>query len=301
MTGLLKSAKILMTLMILLGASGFAAGQVPLGTRHYLYLSDQRIITLELVNEQKAILNYISLGDAFEIIQAPGLLIFDSEGHPFHGHLIEVEEAADPNDRFKVTELAQPRSYAGFNIWGNYRLPAPAQEAYFQVGSRIVKLEPLIEEDFEWLAAKIGKLDLSMEDGKEMVLQAGFLQGHGKLYTSGAPEVEEIEGHFPDLELLQPVLLSSPQPALPSSFSDLPDPVLIVLSARVSRSGGLSELQVVRGVAPRLDELALQTVRNSWTFLPAISEGSIADARLTFNVVFRRGPPVRPAGYPARF
>ena len=174
MTGLLNSAKILMTLITLLGASGFAAGQVPLGTRHYFYLSDQRIITLELVNEQKAILNYISLGDAFEIIQAPGLLIFDSEGHPFHGHLIEVEEAADPNARFKVTELAPPRSYAGYNIWGNFRLQAPAQEAYFRVGSRIVKLEPLLEEDFEWLAAKIGNLDLSMEDGKEMVLQAGL-------------------------------------------------------------------------------------------------------------------------------
>jgi len=53
-----------------------------------------------------------------------------------------------------VTELAPPRSYAGYNIWGNYRLQAPAQEAYFRVGSRIVKLEPLLEEDFEWLAAK---------------------------------------------------------------------------------------------------------------------------------------------------
>ena len=291
MTGSLGSAKISMTLMILIGASGFAVGQVPSGTRHYFYLSDQRIITLELVNEQKAILNYISLGDAFEIIQAPGLLIFDSEGHPFHGHLIEVEEAADPNDRFKVTELAQPRSYAGYNIWGDFRLQRPAQEAYFQVGSCIVKLEPLLEEDFEWLAGKIGDLDLSMEDGKQMVLQAGFLQGHGTLYTSGAGEMEEVEGHFPDLELLQPVLISGPRPLLPSSFSDLPDPVLIVLSARVSRSGGLTELLVARGVEPRLDDLALQTVQNSWTFLPAISKGEVAAARLTFNVVFRRGEP----------
>ena len=85
------STKIFLTVMIYLAASCFAAGQAASGTRHFFFLSDQRIITVELINEQKSILNYINLGDSFEIIQAPELLILDAEGRPYHGHVIEVE------------------------------------------------------------------------------------------------------------------------------------------------------------------------------------------------------------------
>ena len=41
-----------------------------------------------------------------------------------------------------------------------------------------------------------------MEDGKQMVLTAGFHQGYGTIHGSGAEEVEQIEGHFPDLEIV---------------------------------------------------------------------------------------------------
>ncbi len=86
----LDSTKIFLTVMIYLAASCFAAGQAASGTHHYFFLSDQRIITVELINEQKSILNYINLGDSFEIIQAPKLLILDAEGRPYNGHVIEV-------------------------------------------------------------------------------------------------------------------------------------------------------------------------------------------------------------------
>ena len=113
----LNSTKILPTAMIYLAASGFAAGQSASGTRHYFFISDQRVITVELISEHKSILNYINLGDSFEIIQAPQLLILDAESRPYHGHLIEVEDATHPNERYKVTELVQPDGYVGYNIW----------------------------------------------------------------------------------------------------------------------------------------------------------------------------------------
>ena len=93
---------------------------------------------------------------------------------------------------------------------------------------------------------------------------------------------------------MPPVFLKGAQPALPSSFVHLPDPVVVELSGRVSRSGALSDIEVVHGIAPRLDQLARETALNTWTFLPAISKGKIADTQLTFNVVFRRGAPERP-------
>ncbi len=290
----LDATKISLTVIIYLAASWFAAGQAASGTRHYFFLSDQRIITVELINEQKTILNYINLGDSFEIIQAPGLLILDAEGRPYHGHVIEVEDATHPSDRFKVTELIQPDRYVGYNIWGNYRFQSPPEKVFLKVGSRIVELEPVSKSDFDLLAFKIGDLDLAMENGKQMVLTAGFRQGYGTIYGSGAAEVQQIENHFPDLELLAPVLLEGAQPALPSSFAHLADPVVVELSARVSRSGGLSNIEVVHGIAPRLDQLAQETAQNTWTFLPAISKGKIADIQMTIDVVFRRGAPERP-------
>ncbi len=290
----LDVTKISLTVLIYLAASWFAAGQAASGTRHYFFLSDQRIITVELINEQESILNYINLGDSFEIIQAPGLLILDAEGRPYHGHVFEVEDATHPSERFKVTELVQPDRYVGHNIWGNYRYQAPPEEVFLKVGSRIVELEPVSESDFNLLASRIGNLDLAMENGKQMVLMAGFHQGYGTIHGSGAVEVEPIEPHFPDLEIVPPVHLRGAQPALPSSFAHLPDPVVVELSARVSRSGALTAIEVVNGIAPRLDQLARETAQNTWTFLPAISKGKVADIQLTFNVVFRRGAPERP-------
>ncbi len=290
----LDATKISLTVIIYLAASWFAAGQAASGTRHYFFLSDQRIITVELINEQTTILNYINLGDSFEIIQAPGLLILDAEGRPYHGHVIEVEDATDPSDRFKVTELVQPDRYVGFNIWGSYQFQEPPERVFLKVGSRIVELEAVSKTDFNLLASKIGNLDLAMENGKQMVLMAGFRQGYGAIYGSGAVEMEQIESHFPDLEVLPPVFLEGAQPALPSSFAHLSDPVVVELNGRVSRSGALLVIEVVNGIAPRLDQLARETAQNTWTFLPAISKGKVADVQLTFNVVFRRSAPERP-------
>ncbi len=290
----LDSTKIFLTVMIYLAASCFAAGQAASGTRHFFFLSDQRIITVELINEQKSILNYINLGDSFEIIQAPELLILDAEGRPYHGHVIEVEDPSHPGDRFKVMELVQPDRYVGYNIWGNYHFQSPPEKVFLKVGSRIVELEPVSKSDFNLLASTIGNLDLAMENGKQMVLAAGFRQGYGTIHGSGAVEVEQIEMHFPDLEVVAPVFLEGAQPALPSSFAHLPDPVVVELSGRVSRSGALSDIEVVHGIAARLDQLARETAQNTWTFLPAISKGKVADIQLTFNVVFRKGAPERP-------
>ncbi len=294
MTKWLDSTKIFLAVMIYVAVSWFAAGQAASGTRHYFFLSDQRVITVELINEQKSILNYINLGDSFEIIQAPELLILDAEGLPYHGHVIEVENANHPGDRFKVTELVQPDRYVGYNILGNYRFQAPPEKVFLKVGSRIVELEPVSESDFNLLASKIGNLDLAMQNGKQMVLMAGFHQGYGTIYGSGAAEVAQIASHFPDLEIVPPVLIASAQPVLPASFAHLPDPVVVELNGRVSRSGALSDIEVVHSVAPRLDQLARETAQNTWTFLPAISKGEVADIQLTFNVVFRRGAPERP-------
>ena len=272
----------------LLALATSARGQALEGFRHYFFLSDQRIVTVELINPQKAILNYINLGDTYEFLEAPGLLILDSDGGFFNGHVLEIEEAEDPRERYKVSELIQPHVYVGYNILGNYRLGGSAEKVYFKVGSRILELEGVFEREFDFIASRVGALNLAIENGKQMVLQAGFREGHGVIHRIGSDEALPIEAEFPDLELIPPVLLLEPRPLLPSSRSHLPDPVMVQIKGMVMRSGGLSNPRVFQGIDPELDRRALATVENSWSFLPAISKGAVVDTELTLNVAFRR-------------
>lgn len=271
----------------LAGPSSLAAQKIA-GTRHYFYLSDQRIIALELTDTRKAILNYFNIGDTYELIQAPLIAVLDAQGGIHRGHVFEVEKVEDPADPYKVSDLIKPGEYRGYTVLGKYDLPTPAVKAYFKLGGRIVEFEPVSAENFEWVAARISQLDLTRPDKKEMVLRAGFFRGHGTLHLEGAPGGAELRKYFPDTDLLPPPLLASSQPALPPEFAHLPDPVVVKVRAVVSRSGGLRDIEVREGINPKLNQLAVESVRNSWRFLPAISKGETATAELTLNVVFRR-------------
>lgn len=288
MMGAIKWPRNIVAAIILLSLVPSARSQTLEGFRHFFFLSDQRIVTVELINPQKAILNYINLGDTYEFLEAPSLLILDSEGHFYHGHVLEVEDPVDPSQRFKVSELIQPHVYLGYNILGSYRLQGPTEKVYFKVGSRILELEAVFERDFEFIAGRVGKLNLEIESGKQMVLQAGFREGHGIIHRTGTEEFVDIEDEFPDLALTPPVLLAEPRPLLPSSRSHLPDPVVVTLKGMVMRSGGFTDPQVIEGIDPELDQRAVATVKNSWSFLPAISKGNLVNTELTINVVFRR-------------
>lgn len=277
----------LITIM-LMALTASVKGQVLEGFRHYLFLSDQRIVTVELINPQKAILNYINIGDTYEFFEAPNLLVLDSTGDFYHGHAVEVENFTDPNKRFKVSELIEPNTYRGYTILGKYDLKGPVEKVYLKVGSVILELAAVFETEFNLIAVRIGKLDLTIGDGKQMVTEAGFQNGHGTIYRSGAQELKAIDSKFLDVELVPPIVLVKAQPSLPAHWAHLSDPVVVQLEGIIRRSGGLSGLQVSQGINPELNQRALDTVVNSWSFLPAISKGEIVDTELIFNVVFKR-------------
>jgi len=84
------------------------------------------------------------------------------------------------------------------------------------------------------------------------------------------------------------VPLANPSPRLPTSEAARSDPVMVRVKAAVSRHGGLHNVQVVEGINDRLDQIAVETVRNSWVFLPAISNNEIVDSQVTLNILFKR-------------
>ncbi len=264
--------------------------QVPTAaeSRHFLYVSDQRIVTMELVDARSLIFNYFNLGSSFEVLMARQVVLVDSEGDRVRGHLFKLENVDDPARPYSVTELVRPGQYAGYLVTGNFELRRPAAQALFRISGRILECEPLSGEDFDLVASRIGRLDLAHGDRTVALRAAGFHRGFGKMVFAGGEQAAALERHFPEESVIPPVALATPAPRLPSSESHLADPVVVRVRAIVSRSGGLREVQALEGVSGKLNEIAVETVRNSWIFLPAISGTSLAEAELTLNVVFRR-------------
>ena len=88
---------------------------------------------------------------------------------------------------------------------------------------------------------------------------------------------------------------------LPAPLSLVPPPYPqslfggeVLLDARVGRTGTLSDVRVVHGDEPFLDK-ALAAAR-SWTFVPALSAGSVSDARIA--IAFQFAQPYAPPRSP---
>ncbi|HXK62424.1 MAG TPA: energy transducer TonB [Acidobacteriota bacterium] len=278
-------------LVALLGegwGAGLAQSKNVSGTRHYLYLSDQRILTLEIINSERAILNYINLSPAYELIEAAMVVFVDEFGQGSRGHVIAVEPVTDPAERYRASELLPPRQFKGFTILGNLKTQGPVKSAYFKTGGRIVELEPLTEEDFEKAAEMIARIELTTDDPKFALQRAGFSRGYGKIYFAGSSEADALEQWFVQAEVLAPIPVYRPAPKLPPKFADLPEPVVVELKVSISKSGGLYQIQASKSPDPALSEIAIQTVQNSWRFLPAISKGQVADSTATLRVQFDR-------------
>jgi TonB family protein len=281
--------------VLLIVVFGFLSTRVSLaqpkkisGTRQYMYLSDQRILTLEVVNSEKVILNYINLGQAYDLVEAAMVVLLDELGAAYRGQVIAIEPVTDPAERYQVSELLPPKQFKGYTILGNFRLEGPARAAYFKTGGRIIELEALPAEDFEKAAEMVAGIELTTDDPKYALQRAGFRRGYGRIFFSGSPEANDLEKWFLQADVIAPIPVYRPAPKVPAKFAGLPDPVVVELKLLVSKSGGLYQFQVTKSPNPEVGELALETVKNSWRFLPAISKGQVADASLTLRVTFER-------------
>ncbi len=254
---------------------------------YFFYLSDKRVIALEVVNEKKAILNYINLSDSFELIEAPNLLLVDTDGESKPGHLILNEDADSDGSPYLVSDLIQPGKFRGWDILGDFRLGAELRSAYLRLGSRVVELELLSSEDFDLVATKIGEIDLTQQNSKMALVDAGFWRGYGVLHQADSETAETVKAQLPT-DPIAPRLLAQPRPRLTGEFLKLPDPVVVRLEVRITALGGILDPRVVDGVQPELDKQAIDTVRNSWEFLPAIADGKTVDSELVLRVVFGR-------------
>jgi len=199
-----------------------------------------------------------------------------------------MENPSNPMQTYQARQLVSPGKYEGFQIMGRFDLNGPPEKVLFLVGGRILDLAPVNARDFEMIAERVGLIDLGNPDRVAAVERAGFFEGQGKMYFSGSEEAAPFENLFVQSEVLPPMALATPLPRLPSSEASLPDPVIVSVRAVVSRAGGLMNVEINEGVNPKLDSIAVQTVQNSWVFLPAISKNEVAQAELKLRVIFQR-------------
>ncbi|MFZ0426725.1 MAG: energy transducer TonB [Acidobacteriota bacterium] len=256
--------------------------------KQFLYLSAERIVTLELVDDHSVVLNYFDLGKTYELLTARQLVLLGPSGEVFRGHLFKEESPKDPFDQFSVSKMARPGEYAGYVVVGRHLGDGPVSRVLMMVSGRILELEPLTAKQFNLAAARIGELDLDNPDRAAAIRLAGFNRGYGTLSLAGTAEAGALEAYFPEANIVPPVPISTPAPRLPSSEKSLPDPVVVQVSVYVSRAGGLRDVKAIEGPSEKLEQIAVQTVQNSWVFLPAISENKVAEAEMKLNVVFTR-------------
>lgn len=254
----------------------------------FLYLSDQRIVTLEVVDDQRAVINYLNLAESYSVFQPGNLIIFGQEGSWKRSQVIRNEDPADAENRFFAKSLIKPGEVFGVEVMGDLEVKGPVSGACLRIDGRILIFEPLLQRDFEVAISRVSNIDLDRRNRKTALVRAGFTRGFGRMLFEGTEAAEKYDPYFPDDPVFGPVAVADPKPLLPSAFRHLPDPVVVQVGGMISRFGGLRNAEVLEGVDPVLDELALETVQGSWQFLPAVQGTEVADAEVKLNVAFRR-------------
>ena len=267
----------------------FIWGKTPQeGYHHFLYVSDQRVVALEILDEGEAILNYINLGSNFQLLESNNLLIIDSTGQSYRSHLFKGDETDEKGQNFQVTELIAPKDYMGYSVLGNFRFLSFATSAYLRVGSRVLELEPQDPETFERFSNLIGKISLKTEDTTLSLYDAGFKHGLGRLLSIGSSEATPVASLLGKKEVVPPVVYKSPSPRLIPKFYHLPDPVVIGVRLQLTSMGGIKNPSIEEGLSSDLDQIAIEVVKNSWVFLPAVSRGRTTGSEIVVRVKFER-------------
>ena len=280
-----KTGKLPLFLVLLVILAVPALGQPGGG---FLYLSDQRIVTLEMIDDSRAVVNYLNLAESYTVFIPSDIIIFGADGQWKRAQVIKNEDLSDDSERFLASKLVRPGEVFGAEVQGDMEIAGDVTGACLRIDGRILLFEKLLKRDMDVAVSRISNLDLDRGNRKYAIQRAGFQRGFGRMFFEGSEEAAPYQDYFRDDPVFGPVAVSDPRPLLPRAFSSLPDPVTVTVSGTISRFGGLKDTSILKGLDPVLDDLALETVRGSWQFLPAVQGTEIAEAEVKLNVTFRR-------------
>ncbi len=261
--------------------------------KSWAYVGPQYIITAEMAGSYSFVLNFINLTDFVIVVQPNEFIYKGGSGRFYIGQVFDHESQDNRGETFKYSAsiLLKGHSFTGLNVLGAFREQDATEELSVRIGAKRFYLIPLEKVEFEQLAARIGELDLESASPRT-ALQGADLNDMGSVKTTDGTSDWDKDWQG----LLQPDGLNLPKivarpPVQPTEEARKTHTYgKAKLSALITRNGSIEDLRVERGLGRGLDERAMESVRNSWVFLPATKNGEVLEGRVAFEVDFPAPP-----------
>jgi TonB family protein len=279
-----------LAVMILHAALCFPQAAAP---KFWAYVGPQYVITAEAAGSYGVVLNFINLTDFVIVVQPNEFIYKGSSGRFYIGQVFDHESQDNRGETFKYSAsiLLKGHSFTGLTVLGAFHEQDAVDELSVRIGAKRYYLVPLEKVEFEQLAARIGELDLENASPRAALQDADLNEMGSVKTTDGTSDWDkDWQG------LLQPDGLNFPKivarpPVQPTEEARKSRTYgKVKLSALITRNGGIEDLRVERGLGRGLDERAMESVRNSWVFLPATKNGEVLEGRVAFEVVFPAPP-----------
>jgi len=267
----------------------------------FVFISPQLILTAEVGGPHSFVLNVINLSDFVMVVQPNEFICKVASGRYYIGQVYDKQSKDNRGEVFKYSAsvLLRSRAFEGLTILGEFLEQKNIVELSLRIGSKRYYLEPVAKLEFEILAAKINELDLTGEDVRVAMEDAGLRPVGNVRSTDGTSEWDrDWEGLIRYDGVITPKIIEKPAITPTEEAVRTKTYGRVRLSAVINKDGGLQDLRVEKGLGRGLDERAMEAVKNSWVFLPATKNGEVLEGRLEFLVDFP--PPAPPAKPPSQ-
>ena len=253
----------------------------------FAFVNPSYIITAELATEHTFVVNFINLSDFVIVVQPMDFIYRSASGHYYIGQVYELEHADTRGEmqNYSASILLRAHSFAGLNVVGLFKEQDQIEELSVRIGSQRFYMEPMEKIQFDQLARKIETLDLDSTNVAEMFRTANIQQRGSVKITDGTEAWDrDWEGLITSDGVNPPKAIESPAILLPENSKVPEDKRKVKLSCLITKNGGIQNLKVVQSKDHDLDQRALDSVANSWVFLPATKNGEVYETVIEFDV-----------------
>ncbi len=259
------------------------------GSKAFVYVSRQQIITAEVASEHSFVVNFINLSDFVTVVQPNDFIYKGGSGRFYIGQVYEreIKDTKGESQKYSATVLLKPHSFSGLTIVGAFHEQEDIVELSVRIGSKRFYLTPFEKIPFEQLAAKIGDLDLTNPSAGAALADANISEIGSAKSTDGGSEWDRDwqglvlqDGVNPPKIIERPAIMPTPESKKSRTFGK------VRLAGVITKNGGLQDLKVVKSLGRGLDQRAMDGVKNSWVFLPATRNGEVLETQISIDVDF---------------
>ncbi len=255
----------------------------------FAYVGSSHVITAEVAGAHTFVVNFINLSDFVIVIQPADFIYRGASGRHYVGQVYELkhQDSLGNLQKYSASILVQGHAFEGLNIVGQFREKDAIEELSVRIGSHRFYLQGMDGTRFEELVRKIEELDLYSDDVPQMLSALNIRETGYEKSTDGTAEWDkDWEGLITEDGINPPRALEAPPIPFPGDASKYAGNEVVRLSCSVNKNGGLLNLKVVKGINRKLDQKALDSVANSWIFVPATKNGEVFETLMELKVPF---------------